>query len=108
MYGEQHLRDMVEIIRGLVEEAMPQACTYQDAQEAVEEHGFKLLITELLLSEETVHEQIHSQQSYAPAQRIPAYSQRTQFNGCGGGVPMNEELYHTLNRKCMISPSCTT
>jgi hypothetical protein len=39
---------------------MPQSGAYQNAQETVNEHGFKLFLADLLLSIQVVHQQVYS------------------------------------------------
>ena len=104
-YGKQHLGDVMQEVLGLVEQTVAQTSAYQDAQEAVDEHGVELLVAQLLLAEQAMHEQIHAHQAHTPAERIPPHGQRTQLKGRGGGVPMDEEFGHTLNLKCIMSPS---
>ncbi len=57
--GQEHLGKVVQIVVGLVEQAVTQPGTHQDAHEAVEEHGVELVLAQLLLLIEPVHEHIY-------------------------------------------------
>ena len=73
--GQNHLYGVRKEIGGFVEKAMTQSGTYKYAKETVHEHRFELLFGNLLLSVQTMHEQINSQQADAPAERVPAESE---------------------------------
>ena len=55
-----------EVVR-LVEDAMSQSGTHQNAHEAIDEQGVKEFVLDLLLLIETSHDQIGQSQSYEPA-----------------------------------------
>ena len=71
---------------------MPEACSDEDAEEAVHEHRFELFLAELLLSEQLVHEQIDAHETDAPEQRVPAYGKEAQVKGHHIWVPSDEQF----------------
>jgi len=81
---------VVQIIIRLVEKTMSQSGAYEYTDKAVEEHGIKLLFGEFLFSIETMHEQIDTDESQAPAKTVPANSDKAQLEGYYIGVPGDE------------------
>ena len=73
--GQYHLYHTLkrrqEII-GLIEEAMAQTGSYQDACKAIEKQGFKEFCLQALLPIQFLDQQIGQEQPYKPQQAIPA------------------------------------
>ena len=113
MNRQQHFYDALE--RGqevlwLVEDAMAQTGTDQDAEETVDKEGVKVLVLDLLFLIQPFHDHIGQCQSDDPHQTIPAHCYRTQMKCLQVRLPDDiiQYLFHyTLNLKCMISPSWT-
>ena len=90
VYGQQHLDEAPprrQEVVGLVEDAVPQACTYQDAQEAVDEQRLKLLVADLLFLVQSPHDEVRQCQAYEPAQRVPPESPRADVKRLKVRVP---------------------
>jgi hypothetical protein len=90
-YGQKHLRRMRQVVPRLIEKTMPQASTNQDAQETIHKHRFELLFAQLLLAKQTVHQQVNTQQTQTPKQRIPPNGKRTKAKGNNVGIPGDEQ-----------------
>ena len=58
---------MVQVVRWLVEQAMPEPGSHQYAHEAVHEHRLELLVGKVLLPVEPVHQQGDPHQAEYPA-----------------------------------------
>ena len=112
MDGEQHLNQTLaagQIVAWLVKDAVTQPGTDQHTDEAIEEEGFKLLVLYLLLLIQLLYNEIGQQQAHTPQQRIPTHTESTHRKGLHRRLPVNKKhVHHTLNLKCMMSPSCTT
>ena len=110
--GDEHLNESLatrQVVVGFVEDAMTQSGSHEHTHETIEEEGFKLLVLNLLVFVETLHNQICQQQAEAPQQGVPTDTVRTYCKHLNGGLPIDETYHnHTLNLKCMMSPSCTT
>ena len=65
-YRQEHLHRMGKEILRFVEKAMAESCTYEYAEEAIDEHWFKLVLAQLLLLEQIVHQLVHGKKTYAP------------------------------------------
>ena len=88
-YGEPHLDEageVVEVVLGLVEDAVAQTGTEQDAEEAVEEEGLEELGLYLLILVELLHYEIAACQAQHPKQGVEA-----QGTNANGGIPGNHE-----------------
>ena len=86
-YGEPHLKEageVVEVVLGLIEDAVTQAGTEQDAEEAVEEEGLEELGLYLLVLIELLHYEIAACQAQHPKQGVEA-----QGANANGGIPSN-------------------
>ena len=75
--GQQHLNKTAagsEEIVGLIEDAMAQTRTGQDADKAIEEERIELLVADVLLLIQPFHYKIGDGQTEKPAQGVPAES----------------------------------
>ena len=112
--GKEHLDETGhagEVVLGFVEQAMPQACPDEHTKEAIEEEGVELLVLNLLLLVEPLHDEVGDDEPEAPQEAVPPDGEETNGECLDGGLPVDEKRCHgrhTLNRKCMMSPSCTT
>ena len=88
--GENHLQRMGEVEARLIEEAVPQAGTDEDAHETVEEEWFEKLTLDALLAVEPLHDEVGEQQSDDPAQRVVADVDRPDAEKLDAGVPRDE------------------
>ena len=91
--GKPHLDEagkVMEIIGGLVEDAMPQTGTKQDAEETIEEQGLEEFVLYLLVLIEFLHYEVGACQAQHPKEGVEA-----QGANADGGIPSNhfrEEL----------------
>lgn len=86
----QHLDEVIpsaEKILWLIEETMSQACSYQYADEDIEEQRLKLLRSYLLFLVEALHQQIAKYQADEPASGVVADCQWTQMRQYWVWVP---------------------
>jgi hypothetical protein len=81
---------MRQIIAWFVEQAMSQSCPNQDAEEAIHKHRLELLLANLLLKIQLVHQQINCHKPNRPAQRVPAYREKAQIESNDVRIPMYE------------------
>jgi len=84
---QEHLdetRKIGQIVGWFVEQAVTQARTDEDAEEAVEEQRLKLLFLYLLIPVEFLYYEVGSCKSYHPEEGVEAY--RTNAKG---GIPSN-------------------
>jgi hypothetical protein len=77
-------------IPGLIEETMSQSGSYQNTQEAVHEHRFELLLGNLLLTIQAMHQPIDGQQTDAPAYRVPSDGKEAKIQCYHIRVPVDE------------------
>ena len=90
VYGQQHLYEAAhggEVVLGLVEDAVPQSGTDEDAEEAVDEQGIELLVRNLLILEQFPNYDVGQCQSDEPAQRVPAEGERAEVECVQRRVP---------------------
>jgi hypothetical protein len=76
-----------EEIARLVEQAVTQSGTYQDAQKTIDEERVEQLVLDFLFLVKFFYNYISQQQSYKPAKGIPAYGERTETKCHLVGVP---------------------
>ena len=75
-YGQKHLYEVLsrgQEVVGLIEDAMAEACSYEYANEDIEEQRLKFLIRILMLLVEPLHEEESESESCEPAQSIPSH-----------------------------------
>lgn len=100
----QHVGGAAEEVIGLVEQAVAQSGTNQDAKEAVEHERVELLVTNALFLVEPVLQQIDTKQADGPAQGVPAHSERPDVERKDVGVPINiQQIYHILLLRLRIA-----
>jgi hypothetical protein len=81
VHRDNHLDGVVprcEEIVGLIEQAVAQSGTDEDAEKTVDEERVEILVFNLLFLVQPLHDDVSEHQSDEPAQRIPAHSERTQ------------------------------
>lgn len=89
---QEHLDEAGEIgqiVGRLIEQAVAQARTDEDAEKAVEEQGFEQLFLNLLILVKFLHYEIGSRESYHPKEGVESY--RTNAKR---GIPSNHVLTH--------------
>lgn len=70
--GQQHFYGVCEEVARGVEQAVPQTCANQDADEAVEEERVELLVGDALSAVEPLHNEVGGAQAQHPEQRVVA------------------------------------
>ena len=76
-----------EIVR-LIEEAMSESCSDEYSHEAIYEQGLKEFALYLLLFIQLPYDKVCRQQSYQPAQRIPAHGETAYMESLNAWVPV--------------------
>ena len=72
-HGQEHFKNVAEIILRLVEYAVSQACAYKNTQETVHKERLEQLHIHLLTLVKMLHYKISRRQAYNPTERIVAY-----------------------------------
>ena len=91
LHGENHLPEVVQVVVGLVEEAVPQPRAYQDAEEAVEEQRFELVVGDAAVAVLLAHDEVGKGQSDEPEQAVVTDGDAEEVEQFGIGVPVNVE-----------------
>lgn len=89
--GQYHLPKVVQVIVGLVEEAVSQTRAYQDAEEAVEEQGFELVVGNLAVAVLPAHDEVGENQADDPQKTIVADGDAEEVEQFGIGIPVDAE-----------------
>ena len=91
LHGENHLPEVVQVVVGLVEEAVPQPRAYQDAEEAVEEQRVELVVGDAAVAVLLAHDEVGKGQSDDPEQAVVTDGDTEEVEQFGIGVPMDVE-----------------
>jgi hypothetical protein len=95
--GDKHLKEMGsigQIVARLIKEAMTESRTYEHTNKTIEEERFELLVRNVLLLVESLHNEVGSQKAEAPEQTIPADAEGTYGKSLNGGLPVDEKESH--------------
>jgi hypothetical protein len=57
-YGEESLYQVIHVVVWLIEEAVSQTCTYQNANKTIKEQRFKIFLFQFLVFIESVYDDI--------------------------------------------------
>ena len=88
-----------EKIARLIEQAMTQTGTDENAQKTVDEERVEELVLDFLLFVKFFNYQISQQQSYQPTERVPTDGDKTQTKGHLAGIPNDiEKVVHIFNK----------
>ena len=99
LYGHEYLHDVLprrEEEVGLVEEAVAQSRTHDDAHEAVYEERVEELVLYLLLTVELPYYEICQQQSREPAQGVPVQGEVSDAESRVAGIPDDVQWIHDV------------
>ena len=94
VHWHEHLNEMGtrrEEIVGLIEQAVAQTGTHQNANEAIDEQRIEQFVLDFLVFIQPFHHEIAAHEAYEPAHAIPSQRDRTQVAHHFGGVPVDEE-----------------
>lgn len=120
---QKHFNGVAEEIARLVEQAVAEARTDEDADEAIEEKRVELALRDALCLIELIDDDIGRYQSDTPEEAVPMERETADGEHFLRWLPENGKYFHdvfldlmslreagvyTLKRKCMMSPSCTT
>ena len=121
--GQEHFNGVAEEIARLVEQAVAEARTDEDADEAIEEKRVELALRDALCLIELIDDDIGRYQSDTPEEAVPMERETADGEHFLRWLPEDGKYFHdvfldlmslreagvyTLKRKCMMSPSCTT
>ena len=92
VYGEYHLPEMIEVIVGLVEQAVPQPRPDEYAEEAVEEERLELVVAYFLVAVLSAYHEVSQSDAHNPQQAVIADGDAAEEpEEFGIGVPVDGE-----------------
>ena len=91
LHGENHFPEVVQVVVGLVEQAMTQAGADEDTEEAVEEQRFELVVADAPVAVFFLHDEVGKSQADDPQQAIVTDGDAEEVEQFGIGVPVDVE-----------------
>ena len=91
LHGENHFPEVVQVVVGLVEQAVAQAGTDEDTEEAVEEQRFELVVADAPVAVFFLHDEVGKSQADDPQQAIVTDGDTEEVEQFGIGVPVDVE-----------------
>ena len=91
LHGKDHFPEVVQVVVGLVEQAVAQAGTDEDTEEAVEEQRFELVVADAPVAVFFLHDEVGKSQADDPQQAIVTDGDAEEVEQLGIGVPVDVE-----------------
>ena len=89
--GKYHFPEVVQVVFGLVEQAVPQTRTYQNAEKAVEEQWVEEAVGYFTVAVLPAYDEIGKAQADNPQESVVADGDAEEVEQFGIGIPVDAE-----------------